>query len=96
MLESTTAPKTLISATRERERRMRAFRDTERMQSFLSSFGTIRQHSALKRHLLRASLYRTQLGERFAWHRFTELAQIHLFSRQGRVPCVCRAMNHST
>jgi hypothetical protein len=39
-------------------------------------FGLIRQHFALKRHLLRASLYRKQLGERFvAWHRLTGLAQ---------------------
>ncbi|CAE6857575.1 hypothetical protein R69749_07595 [Paraburkholderia domus] len=62
--------------TRERERRMRGFRDAERTQTFLSSFGPIRQHFALKRHLMRASLYRKQLGERFAaWQRFTELAQ---------------------
>jgi putative transposase len=59
--------------TRERERRMRGFRDPERTQPFLSSFGFIRQHFALKRHLLRASLYRKQLARRFvAWHRFTE------------------------
>jgi hypothetical protein len=39
-------------------------------------FGLIRQHFALKRHLLCASLYRKQLGERFAaWHRFTELTR---------------------
>jgi hypothetical protein len=44
--------------TRERERRMRGFRDPKRTQAFLSSFGPIRQHFALKRHLLRASLYR--------------------------------------
>jgi putative transposase len=45
-------------------------------QAFLSSFGPIRQHFALKRHLLRASLYRKQLAERFAaWHVFAELAQ---------------------
>lgn len=62
--------------TRERERRMRGFRDPERTQAFLSTFGPIRQHVALKRHLLRASLHRKQLGERFAaWHRFTELTQ---------------------
>jgi hypothetical protein len=60
--------------TRERERRMRGFRDpTARRRSFRAS---IRQHFALKRHLLRASLYRKQLGECFAaWHRFTELSQ---------------------
>jgi len=40
------------------------------------SQGVIRQHFALKRHLLRASLYRKQLADRFAaWHRFTELSQ---------------------
>ena len=62
--------------TRERERRMRGFRAPKRTQAFLSSFGPIRQHFALKRHLLRASLYRKQLGERFAaWHRFTGLTQ---------------------
>jgi putative transposase len=62
--------------TRERERRMRGFRDPERTQVFLSSFGLIRQHFALKRHLLRASLYRQQLAARFAaWHRFTETTQ---------------------
>jgi putative transposase len=62
--------------TRERERRMRGFRDPKRTQAFLSSFGLIRQHFALKRHLLRASLYRKQLAARFAaWHAFTELSQ---------------------
>ena len=62
--------------TRERERRLRGFRDPKRTQAFLSSFGPIRQHFALKRHLLRASLYRKQLAQRFdAWHRFTELTQ---------------------
>jgi hypothetical protein len=42
--------------TRERERRMRGFRDPKRTRKFLSCFGPIRQHFALKRHLLRASL----------------------------------------
>lgn len=51
--------------TRERKRRMRGFRLPERTQSFLLCFGPIRQHFALKRHLLRASLYRKQLTERF-------------------------------
>jgi putative transposase len=62
--------------TRERERRMRGFREPKRTQTFLQCFGPIRQHFALKRHLLRASLYRKQLAKRFAtWHRFAELAQ---------------------
>ncbi|MBB5406015.1 DDE-type integrase/transposase/recombinase [Paraburkholderia youngii] len=62
--------------TRERERRMRGFRDPKRTQAFLSSFGLIRQHFALKRHLLRASRYRKQLSSRFAaWREFTGIAQ---------------------
>jgi putative transposase len=55
---------------------MRGFRDPKRTQAFLSSFGLIRQRFALKRHLLRASLYREQLASRFAaWHGFTAVAQ---------------------
>jgi putative transposase len=55
---------------------MRGFRISERTQALLSSFGPIRQHFTLKRHLLRAPLYRKQLGDRFAaWHRFTERTQ---------------------
>ncbi|WP_323123696.1 IS6 family transposase [Burkholderia alba] len=62
--------------TRERERRMRGFRDPKRTQAFLSSFGPIRQHFALKRHLLRASLYRKQLATRFeTWRLFTGMTQ---------------------
>ncbi|PRY04392.1 DDE superfamily endonuclease [Paraburkholderia sp. BL25I1N1] len=62
--------------TRERERRMRGFRDSKRTQAFLSGFGLIRQHFAIKRHLLRASFYRKQLAARFvAWREFTDLAQ---------------------
>ncbi|MEA3131585.1 MAG: putative transposase [Paraburkholderia sp.] len=38
--------------TRERERRMRGFRDPKRTQKFLLCFGPIRHHFALKRHLL--------------------------------------------
>lgn len=48
--------------TRERERRMRGFRDPRRTQAFLPNFGLIWQHFALKRHLLRASLYRKLLN----------------------------------
>lgn len=55
---------------------MRGFRNRERTQAFLSSFGPIRQHFALKRHLLRASLYRKQLAMRFAaWREFTGVTQ---------------------
>ncbi|NTX19659.1 IS6 family transposase [Burkholderia cepacia] len=59
-----------------RGRRMRGFRDPTRTQVFLSSFGPIRQHFALKRHLLRASLYRKHLAARFvAWCEFTNVTQ---------------------
>ena len=62
--------------TRERERRLRGFRRPERAQAFLSTFGPIRQHFALKRHLLRPSLYRKQLAARFdAWRLITGLAR---------------------
>jgi len=62
--------------TRERQRRMRGFRDPKRTQAFLSNFGPIRQHFALKRHLLHASLYRKHLAARFvAWYEFTEVGQ---------------------
>ncbi|KVT58208.1 transposase [Burkholderia ubonensis] len=62
--------------TRERERRFKGFRDPKRTQAFLSNFGPIRQHFALKRHLLCASLYRKQLAACFAiWREFTSDAQ---------------------
>jgi putative transposase len=58
--------------TRERERRMRGFRNPKRAQKFLLCFGLIRQHFALKRHL-RASLYPEQLAARFvAWREFAQ------------------------
>jgi putative transposase len=62
--------------TRERERRMRGFRDPKRTQKFLASFGPIRQHFALERHLLRASLFRKQLAAQFvAWREITEVTR---------------------
>ena len=62
--------------TREREQRMRGFRCPQRTQAFLSCFGPVRQHFALKRHLLRASLYRKQLAARFeSWRLFTAATQ---------------------
>jgi len=55
---------------------MRGFRDPKRTQKFLSCLAPIRQHFALKRHVIRALLYRKQLAARFdAWREFTELAQ---------------------
>lgn len=62
--------------TRERERRMRGFRSPKRTQKFLSCFGLIRRHFALKRHLLPGELYRKQLAARFvAWGEFAGLTQ---------------------
>lgn len=62
--------------TRERERLMRGFRGPKHTQDFLLSFGPIRQHFALKRHSLGASVYRRQLAARFeSWRVFTGLAQ---------------------
>jgi putative transposase len=54
---------------------MRGFRLPERTQSFLSCFGLIRQHFALKRHLLRASLYRSSPRDLKRWRLFTGIAQ---------------------
>ncbi|VVE59395.1 transposase [Pandoraea sputorum] len=55
---------------------MRGFRDPARTQTFLSSLGPIRQHFALKRHLLRATLFRKQLAVPFAqWREFTPVTQ---------------------
>jgi putative transposase len=72
--------------TRERERRMRGFRDPERMQIFLSGFAPIRQHFVLKRHLLRASLDRKQLAARFAdWHVSQRPPTFRPFSEQPGV-----------
>jgi putative transposase len=57
---------------RERERRMRGFRDSERTQAFLLSFGPIRQHFALSRHQMNAACHRAILKKRFAtWHGWT-------------------------
>lgn len=62
--------------TRERERRFKGFRVSKRTQAFLSNFGPIRQHFALKPHLLRASRYRKHLAARFAsWREFTNVTQ---------------------
>ena len=62
--------------TRERELRMRGFRDPKRIQNFLSSFEPIRQHLVQKRHLLRASLYRKHIVARFATlNKFTDVAK---------------------
>jgi putative transposase len=63
--------------TRERERRMRGFRDPKRTQKFFSCFRPIRPHFAPKRHLLPASLYRKQLLAHFlAWRELPRSPEI--------------------
>ena len=58
--------------TRERERRMKGFRIPKRTQAFLSCFGPIRQHFALRRHRMSAASHRKKLRARFtAWQRWT-------------------------
>jgi putative transposase len=48
----------------------------KRTQKYLACFGPIRQHFALKRHVIRAPRSRKQLEARFvAWREFAELAQ---------------------
>jgi putative transposase len=66
-----------LHPTRESERRMRGFNDPERTPEFLSCFGPIRQHAALRRQLVGASRYRKQLAARFvAWCKLAQLAQL--------------------
>ncbi|WP_024904320.1 IS6 family transposase [Robbsia andropogonis] len=58
--------------TRERERRMRGLRDRRRAQGFLSNFGPIRQHFALKRETLGAIEHRRQITAHLAsWQQLT-------------------------
>ena len=53
-----------------------AFVTLKRTRAFLSSFGLIRQHFALKRHPLRVSLYRRQLAAQFVtWRNFSEVTR---------------------
>ncbi|OTP71003.1 Mobile element protein [Caballeronia sordidicola] len=55
---------------------MRGFSNLKRTQQYLSCFGPIRQHFALARHLLSASLYRKQLAAPFvAWREIAEITQ---------------------
>ncbi len=64
---------------------MRELRDPTRSRAFLASFGLIRQHFALKRHLLRASPYRQHLAIRFsAWRELAEAPRIRLPHETGR------------
>ena len=51
--------------TRQRERRMQGFKSPGHAQRFLSAYGPISQHFRPRQHLLSASEYRTEMGQRF-------------------------------
>ncbi|CAA9575481.1 MAG: Transposase [uncultured Thermomicrobiales bacterium] len=53
-------------ATRERERRMRRFKDPGHAQRFLAAYGPIADHFRPRRHRLTADAYRQARAERFA------------------------------
>ena len=58
--------------TRERERRMRRFKDPGHAQRFLAAYGPIASHFRPRRHRLAAAAYRQQRDERFAtWRAVT-------------------------
>jgi putative transposase len=58
--------------TRQRERRRQGFKSAGHAQRFLSAYGPIAQHFRPRRHLLSASVYRTEMRNRFAsWAEIT-------------------------
>jgi putative transposase len=58
--------------TRERERRMRRFKDPGHAQRFLAAYGIIASHFRPRRHRLTADAYRQTRAERFAtWRAVT-------------------------
>ena len=58
--------------TRERERRMRRFKDPGHAQRFLAAYGPIVDHLRPRRHRLTATAYRETKAERFAtWRAVT-------------------------
>jgi putative transposase len=59
--------------TRERERRMRRFKDPGHAQRFLAAYGPIAAHFRPRRHRLTAAAYRQTRAERFAtWRAVTD------------------------
>jgi putative transposase len=61
--------------TRQRERRLQGFKSPGHAQRFLSAYGPIAQHFRPRRHLLPASAYRQELGNRFhTWQDITSLS----------------------
>jgi len=58
--------------TRERERRMRRFKDPGHAQRFLAAYGPIASHFRPRRHRLTAAAYRDTSADRFAtWRAVT-------------------------
>jgi len=58
--------------TRERERRMRRFKNPGHAQRFLAAYGPIASHCRPRRHRLTAAAYRATSAERFAtWRAVT-------------------------
>jgi len=58
--------------TRERERRMRRFKDPGHAQRFLAAYGPIIGHFRPRRHRLTAEAYRATRAARFqTWHEVT-------------------------
>src|SRR6478609_3368289 len=63
--------------TRERERRMRRFKDPGHAQRFLAAYGPIASHFRPRRHRLTADAYRQTRAERFAtWRAVTGVSDL--------------------
>ena len=63
--------------TRERERRMRRFKDPGHAQRFLAAYGPIAAHFRPRRHRLSAAAYRAVRRERFtAWREVAGLPAV--------------------
>ena len=63
--------------TRERERRMRRFKDLGHAQRFLAAYGPIAAHFRPRRHRLTAEVYRQTRDERFAsWRAVTDTSAL--------------------
>jgi putative transposase len=50
---------------RQRERRLQGFKSPGHAQRFLSTYGPIAEHFRPRQHLLSASAYRKEMGNRF-------------------------------
>ncbi len=81
--------------TRERERRMRRFKDPGHAQRFLAAYGPIAAHFRPRRHRLAAAAYRATRDERFAtWRAVTGTAALASRSTPLPSPCLVRRQPH--